>query len=55
MAKGGKRENAGRKRIGDNEEISKSRTVRLTDSEYEQFKERGGVARLRQLLKENKF
>ena len=47
MTKGGKRINAGRPRITN---LAKTRTIRLTDSDWLKFKELGGVEWLRLYL-----
>lgn len=47
---GGKRKGAGRRTLALT--VSKNRSVRLTDAEYEKFRAQGGVKWLREKLKE---
>jgi hypothetical protein len=52
--RGGKREGAGRPKGTTKQDIAKMRQIRLTDSEYENYKMRGGAKWLRPILRGEK-
>jgi hypothetical protein len=49
--RGGKREGAGRKPLPD-EQVTRPRTIRLTDAEWQQVKDRGGAEYVRRIVRE---